>query len=99
MLPVEFAQYAVVAVGALSALSLTTAIARRIAGPRSGPAMVLGGGLASRTSLQDVDALREEVEQLRAEVAGLRERNAEIDDMHNRLDFAERLLAQVREKP
>ncbi len=83
----------------LGGLSLVTAVAKRIAGPRSGPAMVLGAHLASRAGSQDVDALRDEVEQLRAEVTQLKERNAELDDIHNRLDFAERLLAQVREKP
>ena len=83
----------------LGGLSILTAVARRIAGPRTGPAMVLGAGLASRAASQDVEALRDEVEQLRAEVAALKERSAELDDVHNRLDFAERLLAQVREKP
>ena len=90
---------AVIGVCGLSALTLVTAVAKRIAGPRSGPAMVLGAHLASRANSQDVDALRDEVDQLRAEVAQLKERNGELDDLHNRLDFAERLLAQVREKP
>ncbi|HEY2805078.1 MAG TPA: hypothetical protein VGI92_04390 [Gemmatimonadales bacterium] len=89
---------AVIGASCLGGLSLVTALARRIAGPRSGPAMVLGA-MASRGTAQDVETLREEVEQMRAEIAQLRERSAELDDVHNRLDFAERLLAQVREKP
>ena len=80
----------VIGASCLGGLSLVTAIARRIAGP-------------SRyrfpgQSNADVDALRDEVEHLRAEVAALKERSAELDDVQNRLDFAERLLAQVREK-
>ena len=66
-----------------------SAFARRIAAGRHAP------GLAGSS---DVDALRDEVDQLRTEVAQLRERSAELDDVQNRLDFAERLLAQVRDK-
>ena len=46
--------------------------------------------------------LRDEVEQLRGELDSLRNeierssRPAEIDDIQNRLDFAERMLAQVK---
>ena len=99
MLPVEFAQYAFVAVAAVSALSVVSAIARRIAGPRSRTGAILAARAMSSQAGGDVDALRDEVDQLRAEVGQLRERSGEIDDIQNRLDFAERLLAQVREKP
>ncbi len=82
----------------LGGLSIVSAIARRIAGPRQSTGALLAvKAMNSRGG--DVDALRDEVEQLRAEVTQLKERNAELDDIHNRLDFAERLLAQVREKP
>ena len=97
--PGEIAELFIVGASCLGGLSILTAVARRIAGPRTGPAMVLGASMASRANSQEVDALREEVEQLRTEVAALKERSAELDDVHNRLDFAERLLAQVREKP
>jgi len=93
-----------VGVAGLGVLSLLTAIARRIAGPYSrrqiGPDTVLGvhmagGGGEAKRALEE---LREEVEQLRAEVAELKARGSELDDMQNRLDFTERMLAQVREK-
>jgi hypothetical protein len=88
----------------LGSLTLVTAIARRIAGPYGrrglGPETVLGvhmaaGGADAKRAVED---LREEVEQLRAEVADLRSRAGELDEVQNRLDFAERMLAQVREK-
>src|SRR5437899_10530779 len=63
---------------------LVKAISSRIAGGA-------GGGA-------EVRSLREEVEQLHAEVADLRAGGGELDDIHNRLDFAERMLAQVRDK-
>jgi len=84
----------------LGALGVLTAIARRIAGPsaRSNiPGMVIGAHLAGGGK-QAIEELREEVDQLRAEVEQLRLRGAELDDVHNRLDFAERMLAQVKEK-
>ena len=63
------------------------AIARRI-----------GGGASEGATLREVQALREEVEQLRAELDGVHGRLGEVDDIQSRLDFAERVLAQVREK-
>jgi len=84
----------------IGTLTLVGALARRIAGPygrgrlaREALHLQLGGG-----STQALEELRDEVDQLRAEVADLRSRAAELDDVHNRLDFAERMLAQVREK-
>jgi hypothetical protein len=91
------------AVGALAlgALSIVTAIARRIAGPYArrgiGPETVFGAQMVAG-SKRVVEDLRDEMDQLRAEVAELRSRTAELDDVQNRLDFAERMLAQVREK-
>ena len=77
---------------------MLTAIARRIAGPfgKSHNAGLVIGAMA--TGKQALEELREEVDALRAEVDALRARGAELDDLHNRLDFAERMLAQVREK-
>ncbi|MEK6610525.1 MAG: hypothetical protein AABZ35_06365 [Gemmatimonadota bacterium] len=63
------------------------AIARRLSG--AGP-----DGEAQR----EVAALREEVDQLRGELAEMQGRVAELDDLHNRVDFAERLIAQVKTK-
>jgi len=87
-------------VAGVSAIGLISAIARRIAGPfgRSHvPGMVIGAHLAGGGK-QAMDELRDEVEALRAEVEQLRARSVELDDVQNRLDFAERMLAQVRER-
>jgi len=65
-------------------LTLARALAKRIA----------GGAAGSR----EVEALRDEVAQLRAEVDDLHGRVAPLDEIQNRLDFAERLLAQARER-
>jgi cell division protein FtsB len=100
--PGEFAAYVFTAVAGLGALGVLTAIARRIAGPYSrrgiGPETVLGVHMASGGAKRELEELRDEVDQLRAEVAELRSRSAELDDVHNRLDFAERMLAQVKER-
>ena len=66
------------------ALTLARAFARRIAGG------------AGRT--REVEALRDEVAQLGAELDDLRRRVEPVDEILNRLDFTERLLAQAREK-
>ena len=94
-----------IAVGAmaLGALSVVSAIARRIAGPYgrsrlAAEAIRARFGGAGAGSSGEVETLREEVDQLRNEVAELRSRAAELDDVQNRLDFAERLLARVKEK-
>jgi hypothetical protein len=65
-------------------LPLARAFAKRIA----------GGAAGSR----EVEALRDEVAQLSAELDDLHGRVAPMDEIQNRLDFAERLLAQVRER-
>jgi hypothetical protein len=73
--------------GGISIVAFAIAGARRFA----------GGG--SERALRD---LREEVELLRGEMERLRtdlehpSRPAELDDIQNRLDFAERLLAQIK---
>ena len=73
----------------ISIIAFAIAAARRLAGG------------ASTQALRD---LHEEVELLRGEVDRLRTdlehppRPAELDDIQNRLDFAERMLAQSRER-
>jgi hypothetical protein len=66
------------------ALTLARAFAKRIA----------GGAVGAK----EIEALRDEVAQLRAEVDDLHGRVAPVDEIQNRLDFAERLLAQVKER-
>jgi len=63
------------------------AFARRIARGGSGAAVE-----------REVLAMREELDQLRAEVEGVHGRLAQVDEIQERLDFAERLLAQVKDK-
>ncbi len=65
-------------------LTLARALAKRIAGGAAGS--------------KEVEALRDEIAQLGAEVDDLRSRVAPIDEIQNRLDFAERLLAQAKER-
>ncbi len=75
----------VVFVGAGSVLlTLARAVAKRIAGGAAGP--------------RELDGLREEVAQLRGEVDGLHERLRDVDEIQNRLDFTERLLAQAKQR-
>jgi hypothetical protein len=66
------------------ALVFARAFAKRIA----------GGSAGSR----EIEVLRDEVVQIRAEVDELHGRVAPMDEIQNRLDFAERLLSQVRER-
>jgi len=65
-------------------LTLAKGVARRIA----------GGAHDARA----IEGLREDVAQLRAEVDALHGRVEPIDEIQNRLDFTERLLAQVKER-
>jgi hypothetical protein len=64
--------------------TLAKAVAQRIA----------RGGVGSK----EVEAMRDELAQLRAEVDDLHGRVAPVDEIQNRLDFAERMLAQARER-
>jgi hypothetical protein len=74
--------------GGLSALAFAIAAAKRFG----------AGGAAAR----DVRELHEDVELLRGEIDRLRNsiehptRPPELDDIQNRLDFAERMLAQMK---
>jgi len=63
---------------------LARAVARRI--------------VSGATPPREVESLRDEVAQLRAEVDELHGRLAPLDEIQNRLDFTERLLAQAKER-
>ncbi len=65
-------------------LMVGQAVAKRIAGGNPGA--------------REVEALRDEVAQLRAELDGMQGRLGDVDELQNRLDFAERLLGQARER-
>lgn len=66
---------------------IARALARRIA-----------GGSPERATLREVQTLREDVDQLRGEVDAVHDRLTAVDELHNRVDFTERLLAQARER-
>ena len=50
-------------------------------------------------SLTQVEALRDEVDALRGELERLQQRvGGEMDELHNRVDFTERVLSQQQQK-
>ncbi len=82
--PEAIGMLAMVAVVGVSMLTLVRAFARRIT----------GGSPGSR----EIEALRDEVAQLRADLDGMQARFPDVDEIQNRLDFTERMLAQARER-
>jgi hypothetical protein len=75
----------------LSVLVLVIAASvKRIGGPG-----VAGAARAVRELREEVDLLRGEIDRLRNDVEHT-SRPPELDDIQNRLDFAERVLAQVK---
>ena len=97
---IEIIRIIVVAAIAMGGLTMVSAVARRISGPygrrfRAQQMMGLGGGVDPA----EHDALRDEVAQLRAEVESLQGRVANLDEIQNRLDFTERMIAQMKNKP
>jgi hypothetical protein len=81
-------------VAAIGALSVVTAVVRRVFHVRPGR-QALGAhfGDTDPGSQQAVEQLAGEVEALRDELSGLRR---ELDEAQNRIDFTERLLAQAK---
>jgi hypothetical protein len=72
--------------GGISVVAFAIAGARRFARGGAEPAL--------RELREDVEQLRGEIDRLRAELEQPG-RPAELDDIQNRLDFAERLLAKL----
>lgn len=67
---------------------LTRALAKRI-----------GGGNVNESELvREIQGLRDDIDALRADVADSHRRLAELDDVQNRLDFAERVIAQNKDR-
>ncbi len=77
---------AVVVFGSLGLIGFTLAkaFAQRISGGAPGA--------------RELDAVRDEVAQLRSELDDVHARLAGMDELQNRVDFAERMLAQQREQ-
>jgi len=82
--PESVGMLAMVALVGVSILTLAKAFAKRVAGGAS--------------DAREIEALRDEVAQLRADFEAMQARLADVDEIQNRLDFAERLLAQARER-
>lgn len=74
----------------LSVLALVGAAAKRIGAGGAG-----GAARAVRELHEEVELLRGEIDRLRSDVEHA-SRPPELDDIQNRLDFAERMLAQVK---
>jgi hypothetical protein len=88
----ETAMKVVVVIGSLGVLSLVMGLARKFFGlRRPGPQDWLREMTRGRDRAADgeLDELRRTVERL----------NGDVAELHERLDFAERMLAQQRERP
>ena len=75
---------AVVVFGSIGLIGITLAkaFAQRISG--------------GATSPREVEALRDEVAQLRGEVDQMHGRLGDVEELQNRVDFAERMIAQLK---
>lgn len=74
--------FQVIGVIAIAFSPIGSALAKRIAGTRVDP--------------KEMDELRADVADLRGELDHMRERVAQVDELQERVDFAERLLSQAR---
>jgi hypothetical protein len=90
--PGDFAVFTLTGVLAVSALTVVFTVARRIA---QGGRRRLAGADPDSGQRALLGQLESDVEALRSEGAAVRR---ELDEVHNRLDFAERLLAQSKER-
>ena len=92
--PGDFFAYTFTVVAAIGSLTVLGAVARRLGGSRRGRLALGAGSAVTDPGTRDAVAqLTSEVDALRAEVSGLRR---DLDEAQNRIDFAERLLAQAR---
>lgn len=80
LIPIVLFQVAGIVAIAFSPIG--AAIARRIGGTRTDP--------------KEIEELRADVADLRAELDDMRSRVGQVDELQERVDFAERLLAQAR---
>lgn len=67
-------------------------------------AITLARGYAKRlaggsVSAAELEAMKDEMAELRTEVEEMRARVADLDELQNRLDFTERVIGQMKNKP
>jgi len=74
--------FQVIGIVAIAFSPIGAAIAKRIAGTRTDP--------------KEIEELRADVADLRGELEHMRERVGQVDELQERVDFAERLIAQQR---
>lgn len=74
----------------ISVVAFAIAAARRFAAGGE------GGGRALRELHEEVELLRGELDQMRSSLEETKSRSAQLDEIQNRLDFAERLLGQMK---
>lgn len=68
-------------------LPIARAVAKRI-----------GGGASDHALMNEIQGLRDDVDAMRAELADNNRRLGQLDDMQSRLDFAERVIAQGKDR-
>ncbi len=66
-----------------------------------GTGLILAQAVAKRiarspTGSAEIEAMKDELAQLRAEMDDMRAKVGDMDELHNRVDFAERVIGQMK---
>ncbi len=72
----------VVVSGSFAVITLTRAFAKRITGAAAAPA--------------ELEAIKDELAQLRADMDDMRAKVGDMDELHNRVEFTERVIGQMK---
>ncbi|HEY2805079.1 MAG TPA: hypothetical protein VGI92_04395 [Gemmatimonadales bacterium] len=59
-------------------------------------ARAISGRVGRKAHQQELNAMRDEIDQLHTELEHVQTRLADVDDLQGRLDFAERMLGQLK---